>query len=189
MDLKLKRKARSEFVKLLEKYKLIFPDVLDEEAFKQLRSKMGDSDKELLDSISMILVNENDSQDEATVNDEMIEDIIIYILNHGQFGNLLNYFRSLTGDSAKTEDFKKWMDKRGILEAYEEAERDRRSIYTMNVHTLKAVKHYISIRQACLDWNIEKRIKTIQLDKGYRLSKSTAMITKYGMKLLKGYKY
>lgn len=188
MDLKLKRKARSEFVKLLEKYKLIFPDVLDEEAFEQLGSKMDDSDKELLESISMILCGENDSQDEVKVNDELIEDIVVYSLNHGSFGYLLHHFRNLTEDSAKIEDFKQWMDKRGILEAYEEAEHDRR-IYTMNVHTLQVVKRYISIRQACLDWNVDKKIKIIQLDKGYRLSKSTTMITKYGMKLLKGYKY
>lgn len=189
MDLKLKRRARSEFVKLLEKYKLIFPGVLDDEAFKELGSKMNDSDKELLESISVILGSKNKSQGEAEADDKMIEDIIVYSLNHGKFGDLLVQFGKLTGESAKVEDFKRWMNKRGILESYEEAERDRRRVYTMDVHNLRVIKKYISIRQACLDWNVGKSLKTIQIDKGYRLSDSTTLITKYGMKLLEGHKY
>lgn len=189
MDLKLKRRARSEFVKLLEKYKLIFPSVLDDEAFKELGSKMNDSDKELLESIRLVIGRKSDSQVLTKVNDKMIEDIIVYGLNHGSFGYLLSHFRNLTEDSAKVEDFKRWMGKRGILESYEEAERDRRRVYTIDVNTLQVVKRYVSIRQACLDWKVDKILNTIQIDKGYYLSDSTTLITKYGMKLLEGYKY
>lgn len=191
----MKRNARVKFIKILEKYNQTFPDRINQESVSDLKKMASLGDRKEIDAIVRLISkkeepDEREEKEYAPLDDEDLKELILYNLNNANFWNLLREFRRDAGSNKSLVDFEKWMIKVGIREGYEEAWHDRKAIYLVKETTFDEIERFSSLAQACDKLGLnEYRASYVGADKGISIDNNLMLITRYGLKLLRGYKY